>query len=157
MLFIDLNKLKIIKDYHYQTQAGELLININAPLLAQSDKIKEYIHNLIVPCGVPVLYDITINADNSAATDDEADAFISVTNFLMGLFFSNMTKDEGRKREHRFGIPDKLQSIKINHSTLKKAINQQTVNDIFNIIIRYKDLVYIMCDEKQIKGDVADA
>ena len=62
-----------------------------------------------------------------------------------------MIKEDGRKREHRFDVPEKLQSAKINRSALKKAINQQTINDVFNLIIRYKDLVYILCDEKEIK------
>lgn len=151
MLFLDLNKLKIIKDYHYQTQAGELNLNIEAPLMAQSDDVVSFIQRIIVPCGVPVFYDITISSDNSIATDDEAESFASVTNFLVGIFFANMIRPDGRKREHRFDVPEKLQLAKVNRSTLKKAINQQTINDVFNLTIRYKDLVYILCDEKENK------
>lgn len=150
MLFLDLNKLKIIKDYHYQTQAGVLLLNIEAPLMAQSAKVIEFMQKIIVPCGVPVLYDITINASEGIATEDEADSFISVTNFLISIFFSNMIKPDGRRREHRFDVPQKLLAAKVNRSTLKKAVNQQTINDTFNIIFRYKDLIYILCDEKDI-------
>lgn len=150
MLFLDLNKLKIIKDYHYRTQAGALLLNIEAPLMAQSAKVIEFMQKIIVPCGVPVLYDITISASEGIATEDEADSFISVTNFLISIFFSNMIKPDGRRREHRFDVPQKLLAAKVNRSTLKKAVNQQTINDTFNIIFRYKDLIYILCDEKDI-------
>ena len=135
MLFIDLNKLKIIKDYNYETRAGEIVVNIDEPLMAQSEPLVRYFQNFIQPCGISVLYDITIAANETPATEDEAEDFVSVTNFLVGIFFANMIKEDGRKREHR----------------LKKAINQQTINNVFNLTIRYKDLVYILCDEKEIK------
>lgn len=150
MLFLDLNKLKIIKEYNYRTQAGELQLNIEAPLMAQSAKVNEFMQNIIAPCGISVLYDITISASDGIATENEANSFISVTNFILGIFFKYMTKDNGRQREHRFDVPKKLLAAKINRATLKKAVNQQTINDTFNLIIRYKDLVYILCDEKDI-------
>ena len=151
MLFLDLNKLKIIKDYNYETHAGEVIVNIDEPLMAQSEPLVKYFQNFIQPCGISVLYDITIAADETSATEDEAEDFVSVTNFLVGIFFANMIKEDGRKREHRFDVPEKLQPAKVSRSTLKKAINQQTINDVFNLTIRYKDLVYILCDEKEIK------
>lgn len=150
MLFLDLNKLKIIKDYNYETRAGEIVVNIDEPLMAQSEPLVRYFQNFIQPCGISVLYDITIDADETPATEDEAEDFVSVTNFLVGIFFANMIKEEGRKREHRFDVPQKLLAAKINRSTLKKAVNQQTINNVFNLIIRYKDLTYILCDEKDI-------
>lgn len=157
MLFADLKKLKIIKDYHYQTQAGELNLDIDAPLMAQSDDVVNFMQQIIVPCGIPVLYDITISSDDSIATDDEAESFISIANFLIGIFFANMIKPDGRVREHRFDVPERMQAIKVNRSTLKKAINQQTINDVFNLQIHYKDLIYILCDEKEVKEEVIDA
>ena len=157
MLFIDLKDLKIIKDFHYETIARELVFDINAPLMAQSDKVVAFFEEMIKPCGISVLYDITIDAEESLATDEEVDSFISVTNFLVGLFFASMIKSDGRKREHRFDVPEKLQVAKVNRSTMKKAINQQTIDDVFNLVIHYKDLTYILCDEKEAKEEVADA
>ena len=157
MLFIDLKNLKIIKDYHYETIARELVFDINAPLMAQSDEIVKFCEEMIKPCGISVLYDITIAADESLATNEEANDFISATNFLVGIFFANMIKEDGRKREHRFDVPEKLQVAKVNRSTMKKAINQQTINDVFNLVIHYKDLTYILCDEKEAKEEESDA
>lgn len=151
MLFVDLNKMKIIKDFNYETRTGVITLNINEPLMAQSEPLVKNFQDLIKPCGISVLYDITIDADETPATDDEAEDFISVTNFLVGIFFANMIKEDGRKREHRFDVPEKLQPAKVNRSVMKKAVNQQTVNNVFNLVIRYKDLTYILCDEKEIK------
>lgn len=151
MLFVDLNKMKIIKDFNYETRIGVIALNINEPLMAQSEPLVKKFQDFIKPCGISVLYDITIDADETPATEDEAEDFVSVTNFLVGIFFANMIKEEGRKREHRFDVPEKLQPAKVNRSIMKKAVNQQTINNVFNLIIRYKDLTYILCDEKEIK------
>lgn len=151
MLFVDLNKMKIIKDFNYETRTNMIVLDINQPLMAQSEPLVKTFQSLIKPCGISVLYDITIDADETPATDDEAEDFVSVTNFLVGIFFANMIKDDGRKREHRFDVPEKLQAAKVNRSIMKKAVNQQTINNVFNLIIRYKDLTYILCDEKEIK------
>lgn len=157
MLFVDLEKLKIIKDFHYETVTREFSFNIDAPLMAQSDPLIEMFEKMIKPCGIPVLYDITIKADESTATDEETESFISVTNFLVGLFFAGMIKSDGRKREHRFDVPERLQAVKVNRSAMKKAINQQTINDRFNFVIHYKDLTYVLCDEKQAKEEESNA
>ena len=157
MLFIDLEKLKIIKDFHYETIARELQFDINAPLMAQSDSVVDFFVEAIKPCGISVLYDITIASDDTLATEEEAHSFISVVNFLVGIFFANMIKENGRKREHRFDVPEKLIPAKVNRSTMKKAVNQQTINDVFNLIIRYKDLTYTLCDEKEVKEEQSDA
>ena len=157
MLFVDLDKLKIIKDFHYETIARELQFDINGPLMAQSDDVVDFFVDAINPCGIPVLYDITISSDYTIATDDEVYSFISVANFLVGIFFANMIKEDGRKREHRFDVPEKLLPTKVNRSTMKKAVNQLTINDVFNLIIRYKDLTYTLCDEKEVKEKQSDA
>lgn len=158
MLFIDLKDLKIVKDFHYETIAREINFDIDGPLMAQSDSVVELFSDAIKPCGISVLYDITIAADEtSVATDEEVESFISVANFMIGIFFANMIKEDGRKREHRFDVPEKLQVVKVNRSTLKKAVNQQTINDVFNLQIHYKDLTYILCDEKEAKEEPIDA
>ena len=157
MLFIDLNKLKIIKEFNYKTQASEINLSFKDSFMSQSKMVVDYMQQLIIPSGLAISYDITINSNGGVASDEETEEFISIVNFLISVFFANMIQEDGRKREHRFDVPEKLQPVKVSRSIMKKAVNQKTINDIFNLTIHYKDLTYILCDEKEVKEEVTDA
>ena len=152
MLFVDLDKIKIVKEYHFETAATTIDFDIDASLMAQSEGLVDTFQKLIHPCRQPILYEVYIRSEGQA-TDEEIDSFLSAVNVITMVFFANMTKDGGRKREHRLDVPPRLMPVKVGRLTLKKAINQQTVNDVFNLTIHYKDLIYCLCDEKDMKGE----
>ena len=71
-------------------------------------------------------------------------------NVATACFFAQFVEKEGRKRERRLDVPDNLKALKVNMTLLKRAINHQTKADLFNLMIHYKDLTFVMCDEKDI-------
>ena len=156
MLFIDLKKLKIVKDFHYNTVEREIKFNLDESVVAQSDALIGIFQEMIKPSPLAVSYIVDIQGEG-LASDDEAYYFITAVNAICSIFFANMIKEDGRKREHRFDVPENLQIIKTSRSIMKKAINQQTINDVFNLTIKYKDLIYILCDEKTAQEDESDA
>lgn len=156
MLFIDLNKLKIIKDFHFHIASAELDFDVDKSVVAQSDSLIDTFKTLIVPSPVAISYDLTIRGEG-VATDEEAEDFLSAVNVISVIFFANMITEDGRQREHRLDVPEKLLPVKISKSIMKKAVNQKTINDVFNLTIRYKDLIYILCDEKTISEDIRNA
>ena len=156
MLFIDLNRIKIIKEYHYDTVSRNIDFDFERqPLLSKSDYLVNLFQEIIKPSSKAISYEIRINGDGEA-TEREIDEFLSTVNMIIMIFFANMIKDEGRKREHRLDVPEKLMPVKVSRIALKKAVNQKTVNDIFNLTIYYKDLIYKLCDEKEMKGESDD-
>ena len=157
MLFIDLENLKIIKDYHYETVVQTIDFDFeNQSLKTCSDGIIDDIEKMIKHSPLAISYEIRINSDEGIATDQEADDFLSAVNAIMMVFFANLITNDGRKREHRLDVPSRLTPVKISRLALKRAINQKTINDVFNVTITYKDLIYKLCDEKEMKGESDD-
>lgn len=156
MLFIDLNKMKIIKDYQFKLVSREVDFDFeNQPLRNKTETIVNLCQEMIQPSSLSVSYEIHILGEGTA-NELEIDDFLSVVNMISMVFFANMIEDKGRKREHRLDVPQKLLAVKTSRLTLKKAINQKTINDVFNLTIYYKDLIYKLCDEKELKGESDD-
>lgn len=154
MLFADVNKLKIVKTYIYETK--EFIVDG----LSHSDglrKIKNVCDSTIGDLDfsrIPQCYLFKINTiENNLEQKDCEDFFETVVNILLASFFNKFCVDEGRRREKRLAVPEKLQAANIEIGLMKKAINQVTCCDVFNIIIEYKDMVYVMCDTKDLTGD----
>lgn len=153
MLFADLDKLKITKTYNYQTkssvigdesllqgtlaQIGFAAKNASQELLAEAPAIE-------------CVYEFIIDGDG-VATEDEAADFLVVVNAVIAQFFSCFTSAEARARQYRLDVAPKLKALKMNFGTLKKAVNNKTVTDKFNLIIKYKDLVFVLVDEKAVE------
>lgn len=157
MYFLDLEDLKIIKSYKYQSYgvAGKCdLIHSNFQELNDFFKNQTAILFNGTDNAVETCYCYSINQpleDNSVATDEEMEGFLTAVNIILINFFNYITLDKGRKREHRLGIPDCLSAVKMSYSLLKKAINQQTKINKFNIVVTYKDLTFTLCDNKDIE------
>ena len=166
MYFLDLEDLKIIKSYKFENVgvAGNIDI-MNSNLLelknhfdTQTDILFASVNNAIETC---FYYYIGEQNNMLCATDEETEAFLGAVNIILTSFFNHIILDEGRKREHRLGVPEKISQIKMSYSLLKKAINQKTKINKFNIIIQYKDLTYSLCDgdkieEKEFVHDVTE-
>jgi len=148
MFFIDLNQLKIIKEFHFNTVSREIVFDLEQSVIKQANELVEVFQSMIEKSPIAVNYEIIIKGEGTA-NEDEIYCFLSAVNAITTIFFANMILDGGRQREHRFDVPEKLLASKVSRSTLKRAVNQQTINDVFNLTIKYKDLIYILCDEKE--------
>lgn len=166
MYFLDLEDLKVVKSFKFENVgiASDIdILNSNITELKnhfniQTDALFASINNAIETC---FYYYIGEQYSMLCATDEETEAFLGVVNTILVSFFDYIILDEGRKREHRLGVPEKLSQIKMSYSLLKKAINQKTKINKFNIIIKYKDLTYSLCDgdkieEKEFVHDVEE-
>lgn len=162
MLFIDLEKLHIIKDFHPQ----EIKYVLDKDIVADEDikmsELKQYIESIIKVDDAKLLknyatsIDITIahQGSDDVATEDEAAHFLSVVNTITAIFFNNVllggSPSARRKRDYRLDVPDKLKNVKCPRGMLKNAVNNETTMNIFNLTIHYKDLSFVLADEKDL-------
>lgn len=153
MLFVDFNNLKIIKDFNYHTEEYSLMYNAGGSLTETSQQIKTLLERVIKHEALATYYIIHFEDDVEWNEEETENNFIGVVNTTLMNFFKIMTDPQKRQREYRLDVPDKLKGLHMSYSLLKKAINQNNINDIFNITITYKDLVYILCDEKDFKDE----
>ena len=149
MLFADLNKLKIVKNYSYETETREIVgLNVDDGLRRIKNICDAAIADL-KPSRLPVCYRFVVDAAASDLDASEHEMFFeTVLNVLLSSFFGKFCLSNGRPREYRLSVPEGLDAAKIEVSLMKKAINHLTCTDIFNIIVEYKDMIYIMCDTK---------
>lgn len=147
MYFIDLNKIKITKDYVYKTYEYNLVIpdeehsiknifTIIAELL--NNKAAEFAALRDFPTAVIINLDANI-------TDEED--FITFVNIINTAFFTAIIEGTPRKREYRLDVTDSLKGANCSLKMLKDAINKECRLNVFNYEVRHKDLVYQLVDE----------
>lgn len=158
MYFIDLDKLKIEKMYHYQTFSVDIDLDLNSSAATILADLKNQLPQLFVEKpAIAALYQINLRLDvNDDGIDGET--FETLVNIVNAAFFSLFITAEGRKREHRLDVPERLKMTHINLSTLKKAINYATFADKFNIEINGGGFTYILVDtNKMDEGEKINA
>lgn len=144
MLFINLDKMKPIKEYHYQTFEYDITIDAAKSLQEMKQDIEAALaHIFDEKPAIAALYHININSEASE------EQFISIINLIFVVFFNLLINNEGRKRERRLDIPAALTTVHTSASLLKRAINAQTKVDLFNVEISCGDMHYIMIDSKE--------
>lgn len=145
MYFINLDKLKIEKDYKFQTFTIELEnINTEDSVWINKQKIKEECNKLLLnKPAISVNYNFIIN--NKDINDEN---FISLTNLIVSCFFECIITANGRPRERRLDVPKKLQNAHASQGLLKRAVNFQTTIDNFNLTIDCDDFHYILISDK---------
>lgn len=148
MYFINLEKLKIQKEYDARAYTGTFAFDINMPIATVREKMHQVFQDMVLEYGAPTLFVLDLGHEGEVATEEEAEDFVNITNVAIMEFFKALIIDGGRRREHRLDVPDKLKIVKMSYSLLKRAINSRTKVDVFNLIITYKDLKFILCDEK---------
>ena len=101
------------------------------------------------PTDEAVLYKVEFSSTHFRTTKKEACNFISIVNVTLAELFNYLIiTTETRKREHRLDVPEKLRGANMNWSLLKKAVNQETNVNRFNVIITYGDLIYNLVPEE---------
>ena len=153
MLFVDLVNFKIKKEFQFQN----IGILVSLPEKFTLQDVKNAVDAQLpkffeLKPAIGCNYEIFIKtADGEAsATEEQARDFLSIVNVATACFFAQFVEKEGRKRERRLDVPDNLKALKVNMTLLKRAINHQTKADLLNLMIHYKDLTFVMCDEKDI-------
>lgn len=154
MLFIDLEKIKITSSYNFVSREVHSTIDIATAGLSSmkeafDEGVKRFFDEPVSQIETCFIYMLP-GFGKEEADENEAEAFLTAVNVLLSSFFKYITLDGGRKREHRLDIPDRLSCVNMSKGTLKKAINQQTRVQKFNLKIVYKDLIFWLVDDKDI-------
>ena len=145
MLFIDLHKLKIIKKFNFLNYECHIKLNKEDSMLKNKAIVKEACTKLCEEKpAIAACYRIELDVND--VTEEE---FIGLVNLTTAVFFECFVKTGGRPRERRLDIPEKLTCAHISAGLLKRAVNTQTVTDIFNLVIDCGDFHYIMLDTKE--------
>lgn len=145
MLFIDLNKLKVIKKFNFLNYECRIKLNKEDSMLKNKAIIKESCTKLCEEKhAIAACYRIELDVND--ITEEE---FIGLVNLTTAVFFECFVKTGGRPRERRLDIPEKLTCAHISAGLLKRAVNTQTVTDVFNLVIDCGDFHYIMLDTKE--------
>lgn len=147
MLFIDLEKLKIVKEFNYQTFETEMSFGVNdaaAKIKAEAKKVASKL--LAQHASVAAKYVINVRTDKVPYSED----IVSYVNIITAAFFEEFVLTGGRPRERRLDVPQEFQCAHISAGLLKRAVNTRTVADVFNLEINVNDIFhYILVDKKE--------
>ena len=145
MFFIDLDKLEIVESNDCSIVSEKIEINTDDATTIIASKAREICDKLLNKnkWNKPVIFNVILDSAKMNQED-----FVSTVNIFNAVFFEKIVIHKGRKRERRLDVPKNLFSIHISAGLLKKAINNQTKVDKFNLTIRCNDLCYYMIDEK---------
>lgn len=152
MLFVDLDKLKIVKDYRPETFEYDIEFKDWSLLSLQTNAAEKVSHIFDGRDGSQLSASYVFNV---AAPDVEEpeESFLTLVNILLATFFNYFCLDAGRKRERRLDVPAKLSNVNCSRALLKKAVNSLTVRDRFNITIKWNDLFFLLVDSKDINEE----
>lgn len=145
MLFIDLNKLRVVKDYRFQTYEIELSLGSTTAAAKMLAQLREACRTLCADTpAIAASYVINIDIPNI----DEA-TFVTIVNLAAIAFFDAQVQNGGRARERRLDIPESLHGVHVSAAQLKRAINALTKVNVFNLTVNCGDLHYMMVDTKE--------
>lgn len=155
MRFINLDKLKIIKEHTFTQQEASVFLPFkdgDITLSTIKEQVYAAISNFFVTTAMPVNYVINLYDHETSfhLTDEEkGELFESIVNVALAVFFNNFILNKGRKRERRLDVPERLkQGARVNFSLLKKAVNSATYSDIFHLSIVWGDLHYDLVNQE---------
>ena len=153
MLFADFKNFKIVKEFNYTTESYCTGINTEAAVFELKKLCDDIFSRMIKHNALAVSYELELDSDSSVANEDDCNFFLGFVNVACGEFFRMMSKQERRSSDYRLDAPEKLKCLKTSFSLIKRASNYQTINDVFNLTIKYKDLIFMLCDEKTIADE----
>lgn len=158
MFFVNVKDLCIDKKYTYDTITLHRDMPQNLGDMMAKDVMNDFSAMFSEYMGetttvFPTDFVLNLGGEGEVATDEEVEDFSGLVNLVTAAFFGALVIDKGRPREYRLGIPKKMVAVKVNMSLLKTAINLATHYDVFNLHIYYKDLMFVLCDEKELPMD----
>lgn len=135
MKFIDLEKLKVVKESWFKTKEIEVALNSQNTIF----EMKELFRNALKPffqedVSLATHFCLKIENDELIKDLDAADGFFTTAvNVFCAVLFEQLCKTTGRIRERRLDVPENLRVAAINLSLLKRAINYTTYYNCFTI------------------------
>ena len=142
MNFIDLEKLKITKEYNFVTIESDVQLDTADTVFVLKEKIRAALDYKFDRTAIETLYVINMTTAAPITDIDEADSFFTtVANVFSSVFLDMMCiqPHAGRKRERRLDVPEELKVASVNMSLLKKNVNMQTYCDRFNLVIEWQN------------------
>ena len=140
MKFVDLEKLKIVREHNFATKEIGLILNHADTIFDIKEKIRRMLEDAFVRTKIETYFHVYLTTDEEIKDLDDADAFFTtVVNIFTAVFLDEMCIQPhiGRARERRLDVPENLKVATVNMSLLKKNINMQTYCDRFNIGIEW--------------------
>ena len=143
MLFIDLDKIQIVKEKNSNILDINLKdLNWHESIFNLADQINAIVKESIkdLDCSTATRFNFII-ADQDDPITQTAD-FESITNVILTVFCGAIAQNEGRPREHRLDMPWQFADVNIKRNLIKKLVNYKTTIDRFNIAVRSTNFFY---------------
>ena len=140
MKFVDLEKLKIVREHNFATKEIGLVLNHADTIFDIKEKVRCLLEDFFVQTKIEVYFHVYLTTDETIKDLDDADAFFTTfVNIFTAVFLDEMCIKPhiGRARERRLDVPDTLKVATVNMSLLKRNINMKTYCDRFNIGIEW--------------------
>lgn len=153
MLFIDLDKIQIVKEKNFNILDINLTnLNWQESIFDLADQLKEIVKESIrdIDFTTATRFNFII-ADSDSPITQTTD-FESITNVILTVFCGAIAQNKGRAREHRLDMPWQFADVNIKRSLIKKLVNYKTLVNKFNIVIRSTNFFYYSIAE----GDLCD-
>lgn len=125
MNYLNLNTLKIEKEYNYRETEIDLSFAAEQPLGVLMKTAEEQIKTSIVETDLPINYSFVIETE---CIDD--DTFTTLVNVITAALVKVQNQGTPRKRERRLDVPEKIkQYCYASVSALKTLVNNVCRND----------------------------
>lgn len=159
MFVLNLDQMKVVKEYHADERGAQIHANImTQSCQALRTAAAEAVSSVLKDCSRTTAHHFVFDLPGEgAASMEDAEAFASATNVILAEFFRAITLTNHRKREYRLDVPERLMEVHAPRNLLKRAVNNETLIELFTITINYKDMFFEMCDNPVAEGDVIDA
>lgn len=134
MRVINLEELKFKKIYNWETREIKMPFTLEEFYNSNVSKAKEMIREVLANQKFDSMVNYQFVIDGFIEDDgEELDASIAADEMIANSFFEAITTEELRNREYRLDVPENLKKANMNLSYLKRAVNQKTIIDNFNL------------------------
>lgn len=134
MRVINLEELNFKELYNWENRVIKLPFTLeefyNSSVSVVRQKITEEINKQKLDSMVNYQFTIDGFIEND---EEELDASIAADEMIANVFFEAITTNELRNREYHLDVPENLKKTNMSLSYLKRAVNQKTIIDNFNL------------------------
>lgn len=143
MLFIDLDKIQIVKEKNFNILDINLTnLNWQESIFDLADQLKVIVKESIKDIDFTTATRFNFIIADSDNPITQTTDFESITNVILTVFCGAIAQNKGRTREHRLDMPWQFADVNIKRSLIKKLVNYKTLVNKFNIVIRSTNFFY---------------
>lgn len=148
MLFIDLNKIQIVKEKNFNILDINLTnLNWQESIFDLADQLKAIVKESIKDIDFTTATRFNFIIADSDNPITQTTDFESITNVILTVFCGVITQNKGRPREHRLDMPWQFVDVNIKRNLIKKLVNYKTLVNKFNITICSTNFFYYSIEE----------